>query len=134
MKPVRTLKNMSICYDEQNGILNTIWLSREPGITTDEIKEAITACADEAIQHKPIYCLADDSKRNFFYDIEIQAWVANTLAAAYVQVGLKKLAIIMPSDVIAELSTEQTAQEAADAPFEIKYFYEENEAKSWLLS
>lgn len=112
--------------------IKNVWASDNLAATEDDIREIINTTANFIRERKPAYFLADDSNRQFVYDIEIQAWVAQTLAMACAEVGLKKFAIIVPKDFIAELSTEQTVDEAGTLPFQLQYFVSEAEALQWL--
>jgi len=46
-------------------------------------------------------------------------------------VGVEKFAILMPDDMLIELSTEQAAEENK-LPIKINYFKNENDALKWL--
>jgi len=49
-----------------------------------------------------------------------------------IKVGVKRFAIIMPREIITEMSVSQAAEEAVNLPIEINYFRNETEALMWL--
>lgn len=67
------------------------------------------------------------------YTVDIQNWLATTLLKAGLADGLKKFSIIMPKDLLAELSTEQAVGEAEKIPVEINYFQNEIAAMNWFF-
>ena len=131
MKLIKKLKYQEILFDSNTQILKTVWIGDNSEISDEEIKEAITINANLTKQYKPKFVLADDQNRLFIYQIDIQKWVATTLAMGCIEVGVEKFAIIMPTGLVAKLSTEQTAEESGDIPIEIKYFKNNSDALNW---
>jgi hypothetical protein len=134
MKQLINNKFASVFYFEDTKLYKTTWTEKTSDMTELEMKTEIETTAKLLVEYKPLYFLADDSKREYIYNVESQKWVANTLANACIMAGVKKFAIIMPLDFITELSTEQTAEEAPELPFRLKFFKSEQEAMEWLFS
>lgn len=63
---------------------------------------------------------------------DIQEWVATQIVPQAIAAGLSKMAFVMSSDFIAQLSIEQTMEEAKEkAAFEMRYFDSEDKAITW---
>ncbi|WP_448517873.1 hypothetical protein [Rhodoflexus sp.] len=70
---------------------------------------------------------------------EVQVWVAAQLQQMANKGLLQRYAIVMPQDLIAELSNEQIIEEANqmqedEALFEMRNFFSDKEALEWLVS
>ena len=74
--------------------------------------------------------------KNFEFTIspEIQKWIDEKIFPRYIKAGVKKFAYIMSSDMVAQLSIEQTMEEQqASQGFQTNYFDNEADARKWLL-
>lgn len=133
MEKVFETEKIIVWFDKDRQLQKASWIGDNADITEKEIKEVINIEADLIAKYRPSYYIADDSKRQFIYTVDIQNWVATTLAKVCIDVGVQKFAILMPKDLIAELSTEQTAEETGKIPVEIEYFNDEVSATKWLF-
>lgn len=131
MQTLKETQFIKISFDAKRSLYKSEWASESASITEEEIRAQILLAAEHVKQSAPIFYLGDDSNRHFVYSVDIQKWVAETLAMACIQAGVKKFAILMPDDFLAEISTEQTAEEAKNLPIEVKYFKNENDAIEW---
>lgn len=132
MKPLKQIQFMSVFFDEQRRLLMHHWLDGNENINEHELKEIISQETLIIKEYAPMYFIADDLNRKCAFTIEIQSWIASVVAEACITIGLKSLAIIVPEELIANLSTEQTVDEAGQLPFEVKYFSNKNEALTWI--
>jgi len=130
MKKIYENQFAQIFFDDIRKIMKTQWLENSENITEDELKTSITKAGELVEQFKPYFQLADNTNQKFTFNVDIQEWVAHHVAAPCIKVGVKKIAILMPSDLLAELSTEQAAEENK-LPIEISYFKAEQEALKW---
>lgn len=131
MKIIKELAYLVIAFDEGQRILYNTWVGKNENINKEEIKETILAYTEAVHLCKPVFCLADDTQRVFTYGTAIQKWVAETIAEAYKAVGVEKAAIVMPSDFIAQLSTEQVGEEAGELPYQLRFFEDKATALKW---
>jgi hypothetical protein len=51
-----------------------------------------------------------------------------------VQAGLRKYAIIVSQEMVAQLSIEQTMEESQASNFQVRYFDDSEEAMRWLIA
>jgi len=131
MKTLRENKFVISFLDESKKLIIKRWFSDSIYMTDNEIKEETSVAAKTIEQYQARYILADDRNRAFPYDVEIQNWVASTITTACIKAGVEKFAILTPTDIFAEVSTEQAVSEVVNIPFEIKFFTVENEAMQW---
>jgi len=130
MKKIYENQFAQIFFDDLRKIMKTQWLENSVNITEVELKTSITKAGELVEQFKPNFQLADNINQKFAFNVEIQEWVAHHVAVPCVKVGVKKIAVLMPTDLLAELSTEQAAEENK-LPIEISYFKAEQEALKW---
>ena len=134
MLQISTSKYRDSFIDEEKKVFMSIWRNNTTNITEQEIKEAVNASAVEIEHWKPLYFIADETDRDFPFSVELQKWIAYTIATACIKAGIKKMALIMPENLIVEMSTEQTVDEAGKLPFELKSFYNLVDAEKWFLA
>ncbi len=132
METLRKNKYFELKYDEEKELFFSIWKGKGDSISDEEIKTEIGAAAEFIKQYKPNFIISDDSERKFLYNVNIQNWVAKTLVEANIVAGLKKFAIILPIEMIAAISTEQTAEEVLQIPYELKLFTKLEDAQKWI--
>lgn len=131
MKTIKETRFMVYRFDETNLIFNNVWLETSTSMTEEELKSETLTATDLVEKYKPKFVLADDRNRQSIYDIDLQNWIAQTWASACVKSGVIKFALLLPTDIIAELSTSQTVEEVGAIPVEIKYFDELEQATEW---
>ncbi|WP_250632689.1 SpoIIAA family protein [Rhodoflexus caldus] len=132
MQPIEELSFIKMYFDEADKIMISCWKEGNGEITEADLRHNIAQVADLIQTHRPKYFLADDSNRQFIYEVHMQDWVAQTLATACISVGLKKYALIFPQGLIAQLSTELTVDAAGVIPsVGIRYFDSRQAALCW---
>lgn len=58
-------------------------------------------------KYKPQYILSDNRQRRYAYSPEIQKNIAKDIAKHWIEIGLKKYAQVMPTDLLGSMSTYQ---------------------------
>lgn len=126
---------MEMWYDYPN---ETIHFLYKPGVTaemTDEdFKENLNLYADwaERLQAKRLF--VDNRHMQFTISPELQKWVATDI---YSRINtIEEIAILLSSDVFAEVATEQALEEIIQVKHLIRvhYFDNKEEAFAWLQS
>ncbi|GAB4395470.1 MAG: hypothetical protein OHK0053_03600 [Microscillaceae bacterium] len=64
----------------------------------------------------------------------VQEWIDKTIFPRVLAVGVLHVAIVIPSELIANLSVQQAMEESEGAKFITRYFDKSEDAKQWLLS
>ncbi len=121
---------VELLYSEEKKYILSNWKEGNGHITIDELKALILRAAELIIEYKPIFYLSDNTKQEFGFDVEIQEWVATTMITPCIQVGTQKFALVMPQDILANMSLEQTASEVK-LPIDIGYFNNQQDAMKW---
>ncbi|HAI74821.1 MAG TPA: hypothetical protein DCM08_01120 [Microscillaceae bacterium] len=122
---------LTILHDEARQVIYTKTTPQGAELTHEQIRALILTLAGHIKAQRPRFMMANDQERGFVYDVPLQKWVADTLAEAAVSVGAQKYAVLLPTELIKALSTEQVAEEVVGAPFEIAYFDNEQAAWDW---
>ncbi len=119
-------------FDQSRKILESSWLEKNDKMTEEQMKKEIETVAALIKKHKPLFILTNDRNRTYIYTVELQNWVAQILSNACIEAGIKKFAVMLPEEIVAQISTEQTADEVKNLPYELQLFTEEQEAIEWL--
>ncbi|MBN2663418.1 MAG: hypothetical protein JXR68_07185 [Bacteroidales bacterium] len=131
MKTVYQSKYLIMEFDADKSVLLTVWESASETLDDERIKKEIAKTAEITEKYSPKFKIADDRNRNFMYSIDIQKWVANKLKTAYDNAGVEKFAILLPDDLINQISTEQTIAEANDNKNRVQHFTSIEDAMKW---
>lgn len=84
-------------------------------------------------EHQPKCVLIDAVDANYAITVETQKWIVDTFFPIYKEIGLKKMGILLPEEIISNLSIEQTMEENKDPNMmQTRYFNEKKEALEWL--
>jgi len=102
----------------------------------EDLKDGFLKTTEMIEKYKPQFFLSDSRQQNSAISPEIQVWIAQNIYPRWYKAGLKKLAIVIPQELIANLSIEQVVDEIeivkeANA-YEIRYFESDTTAKEWL--
>ncbi len=117
-------------FDSSKRILTSISLDGNEKLTEEELKTDFMLAAELITTYKPAYYISDNRNQKFVFDVEIQNWAATTILTPCVMAGTKKFAILLPNDLMAQMSLEQTADEVK-LPIEISYFSSVVDAMKW---
>lgn len=131
MKTVYQSNYLTMQYDAQKSLLITVWLSESEKLDDELIKKEIENTSNITEKYSPRFKIADDRRRNFMYSIEIQKWVADKLKTAYDNAGVEKFAILLPEDLVNQISTEQTIAEANAIKDRVQQFTSVEDAMEW---
>ena len=122
----------TIFFYEDKGLLQKTW-----HITTEHMPDSIFKAEVEKIaeiteKYKPTKF--HDNTTNFYFPIapKIQTWVNEQIFPRFIAAGVKKYAIIVSKEVIAQLSIEQTMDESNAHQFQVRYFDDIEKAHQWL--
>ena len=128
-------KYQNVLFEEDTNILIFKWLPETINMIGDDFMTEMNKVAKIIMQHNGcnILLLSQDMKFAIAPDKQIEA--NKILLPAYNQSSVKKLAIIIPKEFIAELSMEQTIEEKIDEhSFKTNFFADEKEAQEWLMN
>lgn len=124
----------AIFYDEEWKLLTPVWNNNSENLTEDEYKAEMENYVELVEKHGPKQLLIDC--REFYFPIAptVQEWIDKTIFPRVLAVGVRHVAIVIPSELIANLSVQQAMEESEGAKFTTRYFDNSEDAKQWLLS
>ena len=124
---------VTVYFHEHSSILESIWTELSVEMTPSLIKRELAARLDLVQKHKPKALL--NNAKKFYYRIppDSQEWISKNVLQKYVEAGIRKSAYIISTDVIAQISIEQTIQEEVNRDYQIRYFDTKQQAFKWLV-
>ena len=103
-------------------------------MTTEENKFEMEQYTKMVEKYKPTKALIDTLQFGFIIAPKVQEWTNENLFPRILALGVKRVAILLPEEIVLQLALEQVMTESLGIEFETKYFSNEAEARSWLLS
>lgn len=106
-------------------------------LSEDSFKEGFSQTNFYVKKYRPQFFLSDSREQLYIIPPEIQQWITENVYPVWAESGIKKLAILIPSDLLTQLSLWQTTQNIEEnipkLKYEIKYFDDEKAAWGWLI-
>jgi len=127
-----TSKYLKIDYDESNLLIINTFNKNTVDMNVDEFKEERIIFLNYCLKYKPKYILINNLELIFPIAPELQQWV-NLEIFSKIRNFVNRIAFLMPSDFITNLSVEQTLDEKEGSTFNKRFFDTEQEALKWLL-
>ncbi len=121
-----------------NGVMYCEWFATSDIPSDELLRQEVTKCFELICTTGCRRVLDNSVKVNYPILPELQEWVAVYMHQIANQGCLKKYAIVMPEDMIAELSNEQIMDEVSQVQqsekiLDIGNFSNDSEALEWLL-
>jgi len=137
ISPILSNQFMESHLDQEKSLLTTHWFPSTYDLEEDKYKKIVLEIAD-LVQEKRIKRWISYGKDfAFVISPELQEWVYSEFHQKLVQGGLQKVAVVIPSDYIANLSVKQTVGEIEknqlEVHLELRNFDEPKQAEAWLL-
>jgi len=118
-------------YSESESLISNYWTNEE--MQDADFQHEITVWIEAIEELTPLRLLADTRLFNYAITVDMQEWNNNTTFPRIIAAGVKKFAIIMPADLLIQLSLQQTMEEDKTGAFAYNYFDNEDSARAWLL-
>jgi hypothetical protein len=124
----------TINFFEEKKLLQKEWYPVTEEMSSATFQSEVEKIAELAEKHKAEKF--HDNTSNFAFPIspELQTWVNESIFPRFIKAGLKKYAIIVSKEMIAQLSIEQTMEEDNASSFQVRYFDSPSKAQQWLES
>lgn len=123
---------ITLSNDKQ--VITNDWFLTTENMSDEQYKADMLKFAELATIHKPKYHLINSVNFLYTITIEMQEWTNKTIFPQLIEAGIKKIAFLVSSEMIAQMAIEQTLEESNAGAFKIKYFDTEKEALNWLLN
>lgn len=129
---------MQILFDEQNSILELIWLPKSEKFTDVTFRQEFENWMSAGKKYKPKAMIVDTTTFFFPLSPENQLWIAEFHKA----LGVTQLAMVFANDIFAQVSLEQTIDKFATVTKErgsnkqeiiLQYFDNVIKAREWIL-
>ena len=123
-----------ITIDQQKSIIKWIW-SKETSsekMTAEIFKRELLKETELIEKYKPKFILMDTFDFGFGIAPDIQTWIDKEVYPKWAKSGIKKIALLMSQEIIAQLSIEQAIDENSSKEMISKFFETEQLALVWL--
>ncbi|GAB4396036.1 MAG: hypothetical protein OHK0053_08690 [Microscillaceae bacterium] len=132
MDVVYSSPSLEMTFEVEKSLMVLDWKAQTAHWTEADFKAENLHIVEVIALHRPQYMLS--LSQDFAYSInpENQVWIAENVFTAHKRNGVKKLALILSSDFIAQLSIEQSTEEAPVLPSAM--FDNREEAEKWLFA
>ena len=124
----------SIFHDEKLKLLTPVWNSSSERMTEDLYKAEMENYVALVEKYQPKQLLIDCREFYFLIVPKVQEWIDKTIFPRVLAVGVMYVAIVVPLELIANLSVQQAMEESEGTKFITQYFDKSEDAKQWLLS
>ena len=137
MKLIGKSKFTNRFYDESKALMLSIWKPSTEAMTEIGYKQEMLLAVEHIRKHPTKYFLVYTQNFRYIISPDLQLWTVKNIAEPIVQLGVERLAYVVPHEFISSLSVEQTIEETkyvrGNRAYQFSYFEEENEAIKWLL-
>ncbi|WP_192822298.1 hypothetical protein [Rufibacter sp. LB8] len=129
--PYREFPFLHISVDLSTSVITMDWKGT---FTSAQFREAVTYCMDLVAEHKLKYWLANSSQIGEIQPSD-QKWSSDVLLARLSEMGVRKVALVIPEDLNSHLAITTIMVKGKDkSAFMANYFVKKEHALAWLLS
>lgn len=134
METVYKGRFMYIEYDKANSVLFSRWDNSDK-MTEDDFRTEMIEYRDFASKNKVQNYLVDNTAMYFAISPALQVWVNENVFPFTMHPEVRKFAMVMPEDFIAQIALEQTIEEGEKTIGAVKtrYFDTLAKAQTWIL-
>lgn len=123
-----------ISYQAETRVMSVVVSSDTEYIGDESFQEAQWKILAMIRKYLPNSLLINVQDLRYTIPPEMQEWTAKEVIPKMIEIGVRKLAYIIPQDFYAQLSIEQLADELPNFNFERRIFADEKTAMNWLLN
>lgn len=123
-------EEIQITYDDPKRLFIAKYTTPED-LTRERFLELFEYYYEAVKNYKPEYILIDGRNALYAIPLDLQEKVNEKIGPLYNKIGIKKMAILMSSAFIAQLSFEQVAEETNSEGLQISYFENDEQAYQW---
>ena len=124
-------KDLIVKFDKERKILFSYW-STNIDMHDDEYKRLFESYLKCIEKYKPEFVFVNAVKAFYAIPIEIQDWINLKTRPLYELYRTRKIAVLMSTDFIAQLSFEQVMDDSKVDSLQVQFFEDEDSAISWL--
>lgn len=133
MQIIHQSQYFTVFYHEVHGIFESSWLNSQE-LTSTIFKKEMLIYVELAKKYKPTQYLVNDHDNKFVISIELQDWVNEYIFPHTMHEGVKKFALVVPQEIFAQISLEQTIETGEENIKKIptQYFPNRETSVQWL--
>ncbi len=129
---LHTSSYVEIIYEKDNSFIIDKFLSATEKMKTEDFKKEMLIFAEKCEEYKPEKELVHLLDMKYAIVPDVQDWMNNSIFPRYKNI-IKRMAFLMPEDLLAQMSVEQTMEEETGEGFTQAYFDSEQKARKWLM-
>lgn len=127
-------KYVTIAYDLSLSCSFLTWTVQTEYMTDEEFRQIQMIYNNCNVDYLIKRTLLDTHDLRFLIGLETQQWLAENLYPRAIAAGMKRVAVVVSEELIAQLSVEQAIQEDKTDSFQTQYFDNKDEALEWLFA
>jgi hypothetical protein len=108
------------------------WLEGSARMDNQQFKEEILSEIKALEKVRPANIFADTLQMRFTIGSDLQEWHNNQVFPVFQSVGVRKLAVLVSTDLFAQVAIQQLVEDGSDKKLITRYFDAEIEAINWL--
>lgn len=122
-----------VYVDTETKVMEAEWFKQED-LNNSEFMAYLQKWAEFVEHYQPVAFLVDSRQGHKVITPDLQEWHDQTIVPSYIRGGVRKIAFILPQDIFAVVSLEQTfSEENALNELRTGYFEDSQKAREWLL-
>ncbi len=135
MEEIYSSRYIEVKYSEPDKLLEVVWKKDLLELDVDEYKRQSYNMVEALYDYDVNLVLQDALEAVYPLTESLNKWIKNNISKAFIENSVKKIAYVMPQDIITQLGLEllvQTAQEEYSGPVR-RFFSSYEEAQKWLF-
>ena len=125
-------KYVEIIYEKENSLIIDKFLPATEDMKQEEFREEMNIFVEMCEKHKPESELVHLLDMKYVIALKDQEWMNKEVFPKYANI-IKRMAFLVPEELFAQVSVEQTMEEDAGQKFLQQYFENEDKARKWLI-
>ncbi|GAB4403727.1 MAG: hypothetical protein OHK0053_28690 [Microscillaceae bacterium] len=113
-------------------IVESIWQEESYRMTDEEYQTEMCNYLSAIEPYQPLGALPDTTHLRYTIHPDMQTWMNEQIFPKFSLIGLQVAAFLVSKDIFAQISIEQTMEEAGGNYFKTRYFDQRSEALAWL--
>ncbi|OJJ22383.1 hypothetical protein BKI52_06790 [marine bacterium AO1-C] len=134
MNTVYESKYLKVAHHQTEQMFHYVFNEKTWNMTAEEYLLHLQDFIKIIRKYRPKRILGDMADFNFVIPPELQEWIDQHLFSVYAEIGFEKIAILLSTQYITNLSIQQTMEEDSTLAFKSEYFEDTEAAKEWLMA
>jgi len=133
MKKLISEKYFTLGYSEEERIFFIKWHKADGNISQKDFKAMLLLFVEQVKERDAKGFYVDSTDEHVVMTPDMQEWHDTEIVPIYVSRGIKRIGFVLPSDIFAEISIQQTfEEEKAASMLQIRFFENTEDAGRWV--